>query len=118
MDKEYEFSNWQEVLDRQEEWLQEEISRLKDVANIDDFLPSYRAILNRIENNTEMYTEWDEVGEAFTYSSDDWYTEIDRRIRPIVEKWFSVFCVMAEKSEIDYAEYIENFWNGFQERGK
>lgn len=110
-DKKYEFSNWNEVLDMEVQNLHETLSNLKDVANIEDFIPSYNALLDQIDADTEGYTEWEEVGETFKYSQSDWMCEIDTRIRPIMEEWFESFCEKAEKSEIDYSEYIANFWN-------
>ncbi|MGN0338396.1 MAG: hypothetical protein ACI4EE_12965 [Lachnospiraceae bacterium] len=106
----YKFNSWTEVLDEQEELLLEELERLKDVANVWDFIESYESLIDAIDTDTEQYTEWEDVGDSFHYSCSDWRCEIDTRFRPIVEKWFDDFCNRAKESKIDYSDYIENFW--------
>ncbi len=102
-------SSWDEVLDTEVEWLQEEFNQHTNTANIEYFFPNYKEILEKIDSATEDYTELDTVAEKFSYSQEEWMQKIEEKFKPVIQAWFDRFCERSKDDE-EHAEYIECFW--------
>lgn len=107
------FKSWDEVLEFEKNELIFYLNEHKNIANISDFIENYNALIDYIDGNTEDYTEWDEVAEDFTCSSEEWRNKIEEKCRPIIEHWFEWFCENCKRNNTydDYKDYIDQFFN-------
>lgn len=102
----YEFETWEEAKGAIiESWINQIDDIMSNCAHLEFIYPNSQAVKNMIATDDE-YT--DDVKEDFNYDLDEWVNEIFEAIKPTIEYWLNK---LLEDKEIDYTEYVNNFWN-------
>jgi len=101
----YDFEAWKDVQDREVEYWHERLfNEMKNVANADVLIGNWENVKSYVNGNTEDSN----VKEEFTFDNEEWLNEIYVQIKPYFERWLEE---LSKDTEIDYSDYIKNFWN-------
>lgn len=103
------FKTWKEVQKVEiEYWWEKLNSELKGIANVWDFIENWQDVKDIVDKNTSDL----DVEEEFAFDSEVWIQEILEGIKPYFESWLEK---LSKDKEIDYSDYVENFWTDKQE---
>lgn len=104
IEEKYDFKTWKEVQESEVQYWQEEVSYLKQCANVDSKIENWQFVKDMIEFNTSSV----DVKEEFIYDDNEWIEEILEQVKPY---FVNLLNCLEKDNDFDYEDYILNFWN-------
>ena len=98
------YATWKDVQKAIIDYWTQYIYRMKDVLNVEHHIPNWQSIKEDIADDWEY-----DVDEDFNhYNQEEWLNEIYTEIKPVIQRWLNR---LLNDTEIDYSDYVNNFWN-------